>query len=133
MNSLILGVAARILAPLLLAFSVFMLLRGHNLPGGGFIGGLIAALGFVVQAYATSAREVRKRLPVEPRLLSIAGFGLAVASGLIAAFAGVPFFTGVWVDAGGYALSSVLLFDIGVYLTVFGAVLALFLAFEEAA
>ena len=139
MNSLILNAATRILVALMLLFSVFMLLRGHNEPGGGFIGGLIAAIGFALYAIAQGTAAARRALRVDPRVLAMVGLGIALLAGLIAAFDGEPLFTGQWLFLGGdpatgdkgLPLSTVLIFDIGVYLTVVGSVLALVFALEE--
>ena len=60
MNSIILRAGARYLVGLLLLFSVYMLLRGHNEPGGGFIGGLIGATGFVLYAIACGTADARR-------------------------------------------------------------------------
>ena len=139
MNSLILKVATRVLVALMLLFSVYMLLRGHNEPGGGFIGGLIAAIGFALYAIAHGTAAARRALRVEPRAIAMAGVGIALLAGLWAAVFGDPLFTGQWwfVGAGegdkGLPISSVLVFDIGVYLVVVGAVLTLVLALEEEA
>ena len=137
MNSVILMAATRVLVALLLVFSVFMLLRGHNLPGGGFIGGLIGATGVVIYAIACGTDSARAALRVAPEAVSAAGLGVALFGGLMAAFAGEGFFTGQWLFLGatetekGLPLSSVLVFDVGVYLTVFGAILSLVFALEE--
>jgi multicomponent Na+:H+ antiporter subunit B len=80
-NSIILNAATRLLVALLLLFSVFMLLRGHNLPGGGFIGGLIGATGFVLYAIAQGADATRKALRYEPQNIAMIGLGIALASG----------------------------------------------------
>lgn len=137
MKSIILHAAARLLVALLLLFSIFMLLRGHNLPGGGFIGGLIGAVGFVVYALACGTADARAALRVPPEDLAMAGLGAALAGGLMAAIFGEAFFTGQWLfigateDSKGLPLSSVLLFDIGVYLVVMGSILTLVFALEE--
>ena len=139
MNSLILNVATRVLVALMLLFSVYMLLRGHNEPGGGFIGGLIAAIGFALYAIAHGTAAARRALRLEPRVIAMAGLGLALLAGLGAALAAEPLFTGQWRFFGaedgdkGLPISTVLLFDIGVYLVVVGAVLTLVLALEEEA
>jgi hypothetical protein len=70
MNSIILKAATRLLVALLLLFSVYMLLRGHNLPGGGFIGGLIGATGFVLYAIAVGADATRARCSISRRRTS---------------------------------------------------------------
>ena len=138
MNSVILRAGSRLLAVLLLVFSVYMLLRGHNAPGGGFIGGLIAATAFVVFAIACGTEDARRALRFDPG--NIAGTGLAIAliAGVAAAVFGDGFFTGQWLflgeteDSKGLPLSTVLVFDIGVYLVVLGAILSIAFALEEA-
>ena len=137
MNSVILNTATRVLVALMLLFSVYMLLRGHNEPGGGFIGGLIAAVGFALYAMAHGTAAARRALRLDPRSVAVLGLAVAGLSGLAAALAGAPFMTGQWRffgdDAGGKGLSvsTVLLFDVGVYLVVVGSVLSLVLALEE--
>ena len=84
MNSIILIAGARVLAVLLLVFSAFMMLRGHNAPGGGFIGGLIAATGFVVYAIACGTADARKALRFDPASIAGAGLGIALLAGVIA-------------------------------------------------
>lgn len=137
MQSLILTTTTRLLAALLLMFSIYALLRGHNLPGGGFIGGLIGATAFILYTIATSEREARAALRIDPSNLAVLGLGIAGLAGLGAGLAGQPFFTGQWLflfaeDGGkGLPLSTVLVFDIGVYLAVFGGILTLVFALEE--
>ena len=137
MNSVILRAGTRYLAGLLLIFSIYMLLRGHNEPGGGFIGGLIGSTGFVLFAVACGTAEARLALRVQPQSIAIVGLGIALAAGLAAALFGDALFTGQWMfvggtkEEGGLPLSTVLVFDIGVYLVVFGSVLTLVFAMEE--
>ena len=137
MNSITLRAGARLLAVLLLIFSVYMLLRGHNAPGGGFIGGLIAATGFVVYAIAVGTEDAKRALRFDPGSIAGAGLGIALFAGVMAAAFGDGFFTGQWFFIGatetdkGIPLSSVLVFDIGVYLVVFGSILTLVFAMEE--
>ena len=136
LNSIILTTGAKLVVAILLVFSVFMLLRGHNAPGGGFIGGLIGASGFVMYTIACGTREARAALRIDPRTLAAAGLGMALLAGLAAALFGTPLFTGHWLilgdkSEGGLALSTVLVFDIGVYLVVMGGILALVFALEE--
>lgn len=140
MNSIILNAATRLLTALLLMFSVYMLLRGHNLPGGGFIGGLIGSTGFILYAIAQGSQATRDTLKYEPQNIAMIGLGIALASGVFAGVNGDAFFEGQWWFAGadpndpddkGLPISSVLFFDIGVYLVVFGAILTLVLALED--
>lgn len=135
-DSLILRAATRLLVALMLVFSLYILFRGHNQPGGGFIGALIASTAFIVYTMAQGPGAVRRALVVDPRILCVAGLGASLVAGLLAVIAGAPFLTGVWDPA--YAegrsplpISTVLVFDIGVYLVVLGAVLTLVLALEE--
>jgi multicomponent Na+:H+ antiporter subunit B len=137
MNSVILRAGTRYLAGILLVFSVYMMLRGHNEPGGGFIGGLTGATGFVIYAIACGTKDARDALRVMPQTIAIWGLCIALAAGLFAAVFGDALFTGQWLFIGatetdkGLPLSSVLVFDIGVYLVVFGSVLTLVFAMEE--
>jgi len=136
MNSPLLQGTTRILAPLLLLFSIYMLLRGHNEPGGGFIAGLIAAAAFILYAMAWGAAVARTSLRIAPAKLAAAGALLAGTSGIAGLVFGRAPFSGLWLFIGGggdkgLPLSTVLAFDIGVYLTVLGSVLVLFFALED--
>jgi multicomponent Na+:H+ antiporter subunit B len=137
MNSIILRAGTRYLAGLLILFSVYMLLRGHNEPGGGFIGGLIGAIAFVLYAIACGTAAARRALRVLPQTVAMVGLGISLLAGLAAAPFAEPLFSGQWLFVGGsetekgLPLSTVLVFDIGVYLVVFGSVLTLVFAMEE--
>lgn len=137
MNSIILTTATRLLVALLILFSVFMLLRGHNEPGGGFIGGLIGATGFVLYVIACDTEEAREALRLPPELIAMIGLGISALSGLVSMLFGDPLLTGQWLFIGateddkGIPISSVLFFDIGVYMVVFGAILTLVFSLEE--
>lgn len=137
MNSLILNAISRLLVGLMLLFSLFLLWRGHNAPGGGFIGGLVAAAGLVVYALAEGASVMRRLLRVDPRTIVLSGVLLAIGAGLMPMFVDGAFLTGLWVFIGatptdkGLALGTPLLFDIGVYLTVVGGVSGMIVALEE--
>ncbi|WP_413711214.1 Na+/H+ antiporter subunit B [Rhizobium sp. Rhizsp82] len=135
MNTLIFRTIAPFLTALMLLFSVFILLRGHNEPGGGFIGGLIAASALAIYGIANGVPAVRRAIRFHP--LAIAGAGLLMSSvaGLISIFAAVPFMTGLWIYpmilGVEVPLSSVMLFDFGVYFVVLGAITAIALTLEE--
>ena len=135
MNTLIFRTIAPFLTALMLLFSVFILLRGHNEPGGGFIGGLIAASALAIYGIANGVPAVRRAIRFHP--LAIAGTGLLMSSvaGLISVFAAVPFMTGLWIYpvilGVEVPLSSVMLFDFGVYFVVLGAITAIALTLEE--
>jgi multicomponent Na+:H+ antiporter subunit B len=137
MQSLILRTAGHFLLPLLLLFSLFLLFRGHNEPGGGFIAGLVTAAAVVLYLFSMDIASARKVLRVDPRSLLGGGMSLAVLSGVPGVFRGQPFFTAQWWEVtvpgiGMVKLSTVLLFDIGVYLVVVGAVLTIMLTLAEA-
>jgi multicomponent Na+:H+ antiporter subunit B len=118
MKSIILETVTRALAPLMLVFSVVLLLVGHNQPGGGFAGGLVAASALALVLVTRGGMAARAALRVSPVLLLGAGLLVAVVSGLIGVLLGGPFLTGFWLNA---KLGTPLLFDVGVYLVVIGA------------
>jgi len=129
MSSSLLRTASRLLMPLLLLFALFLLLRGHNEPGGGFVGGLVVAAAFVLYVIAYGLPAGRRALLVEPSTLLGAGLLVAVGSGVPAVFLGLPFMTAVWttVSLGSMAvdLGTPLVFDVGVFLAVIGVVLTI--------
>ena len=132
MNTLIFRTIAPVITVVMIAFSIFVMLRGHNEPGGGFIGGLIAASSIAIEGFAIGAIAVRRALRADP--LAYAGFGLLLAglSGLLSLPFQVPFLTGLWSDINiGFYLSTPLFFDVGVYLVVFGTISAIALALED--
>lgn len=135
MSTLIFRTVAPYLAALMMLFSLFVLLRGHNDPGGGFIGGLIAASALAIYGIAFGVDEVRRALYVHP--MTLAGFGLLASTlaGLAAFFAERPILTGLWylptVQGVKLPISTVLVFDVGVYLVVVGAVSSIALTLEE--
>jgi multicomponent Na+:H+ antiporter subunit B len=134
MNSVILTTATRFLTPLILVISIFVLLRGHNEPGGGFIGGLLGAIAFALIEKARGVDAARAAMRFDP--LAIAGVGLACC--LFGGFWGAAvygdFLRGVWpfYDEYGLPIGSILLFDIGVYLAVVGTVTAILFSLEDA-
>lgn len=135
MKSLILRAATRLLTGLMLVFAVYLLLRGHNAPGGGFAAALVATTAFALFAIVDRTSAVRRALRVPPQYLLGFGIVLAVAAGLAGPLAGRPFLTGLWWEpsgGAGIALGTPLLFDTGVFFTVLGALLTLLLRLEEA-
>lgn len=136
MRSLILGTATRYLLPLLVLFSIFLLMEGHYRPGGGFIGGLIVAASLSLCALAFDVPAAKRILAVAPYRLIGGGLLLAGLSGVWALVVGQPFLTASWATvplAGGrkLELGTPLLFDVGVYLTVIGVVLMIVFALAE--
>ena len=134
MPSLILSTATRYMLPLMLIFSIFLLIRGHNEPGGGFVGGLVAAAAFSLYAFAFEVDQARRALRVAPSTLLGVGLLIAVSSGLLALFSGQPFMTGLWSDTPVPVLGKLgtpVLFDLGVYLVVVGVTLDIIFALAE--
>lgn len=135
-GTLILHTAARFLVPLQLLFSIFLLLRGHDEPGGGFIAGLVASGAFALYLFTFGAAVTRDLLRIDPR--NIIGWGLffGMVSVFPAILNGEPFLTAQWwpVDFFGTEIkfSTPLIFDIGVYLTVFGSVMLMLIGLTEA-
>lgn len=133
-QSLILSTATRYLLPLLLLFSFFLLMRGHNEPGGGFVGGLVAAAAFSLYAIAFDVARTRQLLRLDPRVFIGTGLMLAVLSGLYAWMQGAPFMTAFWAKQPWPVLGKVgtpLLFDVGVYLVVLGVILKIVFSLAE--
>lgn len=137
MTSLILRTASGLLQPVLLLYSIYLLVAGHNGPGGGFAGGLVAASAFALHALAHDARSARRSLGADPRTILGVGLLIAAASGVLGLILGHPYLTGFWYElqlpGGGYVpLGTPLLFDTGVYLLVLGmALLMIFPLAEE--
>ncbi|BDA85990.1 Na(+)/H(+) antiporter subunit B [Aureimonas sp. SA4125] len=134
MNSVIFRFTAPYLTSLMLLFSVFVLLRGHNEPGGGFIGGLVAASAVAIYGLAGGVSSVRRALYFDPMTLAAAGLIMAVLAGGASFVAGVPFLSGLWwfpAVLDGVAISTPLFFDIGVYLVVVGSVSSIALTLAE--
>lgn len=135
MRTVIFRTIAPILAALMIVFSVFVLLRGHNEPGGGFIGGLIAASAVALYGIAVGVSEVRSAMRIDP--ITIAGFGVLLASlaGFLSIGFQVPFLTGLWTtfhfEGAEISISTPMFFDIGVYFVVVGTISAVALALEE--
>ncbi|MDX5478121.1 Na+/H+ antiporter subunit B [Fontibacter flavus] len=134
MKSLIFKTAATYLLPLLLLFSVFILLRGHYLPGGGFVGGLMAALAFILHSFAFGLKETQGIVKLNPRYLMPIGLALSIVSALSPWIVGLPVMTGLWFEEPLRLIGmvgSALFFDIGVYLVVVGSTLTIMFSISE--
>ena len=135
-DSLILRTAARILLVLLLVLSAFILLRGHNEPGGGFIGGLLAAGGVAIYQLSCGVRRARRLLRIDPRAIAGAGVLTALAAGAVGVAVRGSLLAGVWsawAVPGVGKLGTPLLFDIGVFLVVVGSALTILFTLDEEA
>lgn len=136
MKTIILKTASNYLLPLLLLFSIFILLRGHYLPGGGFIGGLIASIAFVLHAFANGLSNTKNLLRIHPGFLMPLGLTLALVSGFAPVLLDLPFMTGLWYPDPAPVIGmigSALFFDIGVFLVVIGVTLTIIFTISESA
>ncbi|MCE1201868.1 MAG: Na+/H+ antiporter subunit B [Bacteroidia bacterium] len=134
MHSLIFKTASRILLPVLLLFSLFILFRGHHEPGGGFVGGLIAAMAFAMDVMARGVKHTKKYFPKSPVMFLLPGLIIALGSGIAPVFAGLPVFSGLWDHTtlpGIGHMSNILMFDIGVYLVVMGVTTSIVLNLNQ--
>lgn len=124
-RALILDVFVRGLYPLMLAASVWILLRGHNEPGGGFIGAMVAVAATAMLAVARGAQAAQQAMPFGPLRLAAAGVLLSLVSGLPAWVLGEPYMTHLWtvlpLGLTELKVSTVLAFDVGVFAAVWGA------------
>jgi multisubunit Na+/H+ antiporter MnhB subunit len=126
-NSIILRTVARLLASLLLMASLYLLWRGHNAPGGGFSGGILAAAAFMLVAVAYEPMAGWRATRVSPLILIPLGLAVSLGSALVGVIDGGVFMEGRWLTlpvGEGVKLGTPLLFDVGVYLVVIGVALA---------
>ncbi|KFI33277.1 cation:proton antiporter [Haematobacter missouriensis] len=119
--------------PPIIVLSIYLFLRGHDLPGGGFAGGVVMAIGFLLQYLAANARWVEDQLTVLPVRWIATGMLIAVATGVGAWLFGYPFLTAharyvhvPWI--GDVPAATALLFDLGVFSVVVGATLLILIA-----
>ena len=137
MESIILQIAARHMRPLLVVLSLIVLYRGHNEPGGGFIGGLMFGAAYILYAMAFGVEKTQKSLFFNPINLTATGLFVALLSGIPALLLGDSFMTGEWYTFFAHTafelkLGTPLLFDVGVYFAVAGMLmLVMFSIMEE--
>ncbi len=136
MNSVILQIASKYVRWLLIIFSVIMLIRGHNLPGGGFIGGMLAGLSLAYKGFAYTPGILEKEMKIKPEY--IMAFGLLLI--FISVWPGILLKTalmeGVWFTipfpfTEGYKFGTPFLFDIGVYFVVIGVTVLFLFSLTE--
>lgn len=137
MKTIILKAATTLLLPLLLIFSIFIFLRGHYLPGGGFVGGLIASIGFVLYFFANGIEATKKMFTLHPGFLMPLGLLMALGAGTMPMFLEhLPYLKALWlsfsIPALGY-LGTPVLFDAGVYVVVLGVTLTIIFTITESA
>ncbi len=125
MTSAILQTAMRLLFPLTLLFAVYLAIKGHNEPGGGFIGGLVGATALALYRMAMGPDSLYDILPVHPRILVVAGLAIATVTVCVPLLFGRPVLTSWTGDVGlpfdeSIHLASAMAFDLGVVLVVIG-------------
>jgi multicomponent K+:H+ antiporter subunit A len=123
----------RLLFPFILVTAAFLLLRGHNLPGGGFVAGLTVSVAIILQYMAGGIRWAESRMLVRPVHWIALGLLAAALTGAGACLAGVPFLTSYFAYRqvpllGKVPISSALLFDLGVFALVIGATVLILIA-----
>lgn len=131
-NNLILRTMTSLIAFILLGFAVYLLLAGHNSPGGGFVGGLITSAAIILLYMSYGIKTVEKILPINFKILIMIGLILAIATGLGSLLFDVPFLTHSFGTFslplfGDIELATAMLFDLGVYFTVLGATITIIL------
>jgi multicomponent Na+:H+ antiporter subunit B len=135
MSPILLQTIARTVSPVLLLFSLVLLLRGHDSPGGGFVGGLMAASALTLYAIAYGMRLTEKALRMPPERLTALGLLIAGLSGVPPLLVGQPFLAAYWVEfemlGATVKMGTPLVFDIGVYMVVLGATLTFVLYLRE--
>lgn len=134
MKSIILKTATTYLLPLLLLFSVFILLRGHNNSGGGFVGGLIASIAFVLYSFANDIQSAKSMFKYVPGFLIPTGLSISLLSGLYPLLLDKPFLSSIWYPENIHIIGSLgttLFFDIGVYFIVIGVTLTILFTISE--
>jgi multicomponent Na+:H+ antiporter subunit B len=137
MKRFVLAQSGRILFPWLLVLSLVILYRGHNLPGGGFIGGLLGAAAFILLGLGDGMDEARRRLRLDPVTVLGIGLGIAILSGLPGMFGDKKsYFVDQWLPdftlplLGEMHIGTPLIFDVGVYIVVVGFVLHSVFSFD---
>ncbi|MGP4107080.1 Na(+)/H(+) antiporter subunit B [Virgibacillus sp. L01] len=132
-NDLILRTTTSLIAFILLGFAIYLLLAGHNSPGGGFVGGLMTASAIVLMYMSYGSEALEKILPVNYRILIPSGLLLAVVTGVGSFFFNESFLSHTYgyfqfPIFGKIELATAMLFDIGVYLTVLGVTITIILS-----
>ncbi|WP_162784756.1 monovalent cation/H+ antiporter subunit A [Paracoccus suum] len=127
-HPLMMIVGSRLMLPLALVVAMFIFLRGHNAPGGGFVAGLVVSIGLVMQYMASGFGWAQERVRIPYHTLIGAGVAIAAATGIGAWANGKPFMTSAfgYVTLPGFEpieLATAALFDLGVFVTVLGAVM----------
>ncbi|MCB2222029.1 MAG: Na(+)/H(+) antiporter subunit B [Bacteroidetes bacterium] len=136
MNSVILQIAARYVRWMLLIFALVALIRGHNYPGGGFIGGLLAGLALIYDGFAFDHKRISKKRKINPVGYIGVGLLLIFISLLFGILSGDVLMKGIWISLnlpllGQLKLGTPFIFDIGVFFVVIGITILFFLSLKR--
>lgn len=127
-NSAILTTSMKVFAPLFGLISLIVLFRGHNAPGGGFIGGLLLAISYAFSALVMGESWMRRRLLLKPMTWMVWGLSFALSAAVLPTLQNQALFKAQWLEGLSW-LGTPLLFDLGIYLLVLGMGTSLFLSF----
>jgi multisubunit Na+/H+ antiporter MnhB subunit len=141
MTTVIFRTASKLIVPVSLVFAVFIFFKGHQTPGGGFVGGLVASVALIVLRMAEGGKALNRLLPFRERGFVALGLTLALGTGFIAMLTGVPFLTsnhglidplpGGVEHVNTFEWATVMGFDAGVFLVVTGVVVGMINALSE--
>lgn len=135
MRTTILQVTIKVLIPIFFLYSLYLLFRGHDNPGGGFIAALVISIGLIFHMIAFGVSETQRIYKIDAIKLASIGLLLSFMAATVPMLIGDGFFHAFWTNVkivGIGTISSVLVFDIGVYFAVIGAILKIaFDVFKE--
>ncbi|WP_078414152.1 Na(+)/H(+) antiporter subunit B [Priestia abyssalis] len=129
-NDLILQTVTKVVAFIILIFSIYLFWTGHYTPGGGFVGGLMASSALVLMLLAFDVKTIKNVIPFDYKMIIATGLFIAVATGLGSFVFDVPFLTHTFghphlPGLGEVSLATASLFDLGVYLVVVGVTMTI--------
>lgn len=135
-NDVILRTVARFIVFIILTLAIYLFFAGHYSPGGGFIGGLVIASAFVLLYVTYDIEKVKAGIPIDFKVLAAIGVFLAVGTGFSSVLFGHDFLTQVAKDfhipfLGEKELGTVMIFELGVALTVVGVVMTIIVSIAE--
>ena len=135
-NDMMFQVFIRLIAIVVVTFSIYLFFSGHNEPGGGFIGGLMTAIAILVLYLIFGKEQIKKALPLNYTYMMGVGLLLGAFTGIISWIFGYPYLTQFFdyfqiPGFGEVELTTALIFDLGVYLLVVGCAMTLILTIVE--